>query len=196
MNYRRIGRWAAAAGAVAVTGAGLYWLRERRTEQPDYVGVTRDGAFEIRRYPPMLTAATVQPGRRDQALGRGFGVLASYIFAEKREGDELAMTVPVLSERIGGRGWQVRFVMPKAHTAATLPPVGDAIAIETLPARRVAVVRFGGRADDAMLAAKEAELRAWVGAQGLTPTGAAEHAFYNSPFIPGVLRHNEVWLAV
>ncbi|MFD1952268.1 SOUL family heme-binding protein [Sphingomonas arantia] len=196
MNYRRIGRWAAGVGAVAVAGAGLYWLKERTTEKADYVTVEEDGVFELRRYPPILVARTVQPGGRDRALGQGFGVLAGYIFAEHREGDEIAMTAPVLAERTEGRGWTVSFVMPKAYTRDTLPTPDAGIEIELIAARRVATIRFPGKADDALLAEKSAQLAAWIKARGLEPVGGVEHAFFNSPFIPGPLKHNEVWQAV
>ena len=196
MNYRRIGRWAAGIGAVAVAGAGLYWLRERATEKPDYVTVAEEGMFALRRYPPILVAQTVQPGVRDRALGQGFGVLAGYIFAEHRDGDEIAMTAPVLAERREGRGWAVRFVMPKHYTRETLPRPEAGTEIVLIPARRVATIRFAGKPDDALLADKAVELAAWIAARGLEPIGAVEHAFYNSPFVPGPLRHSEVWQAV
>ena len=196
MNYRRIGRWAAGVGAVAVAGAGLYWLRERATEKPDFITVEEDGLLSLRRYPPILVARTVQPGSRDRALGQGFGVLAGYIFAEHRTGDEIPMTAPVLAERTEGRGWTVSFVMPKAYTRETLPVPEAGTEIALIPARRVAAIRFSGKADDALLADKAAELAAWIAARGLEPVGGVEHAFFNSPFIPGPLKHNEVWQAV
>ena len=196
MNYRRIGRWAAGVGAVAVAGAGLYWLKERATEKPDFITVEEDDMLSLRRYPPILVARTVQPGSRDRALGQGFGVLAGYIFAEHRTGDEIPMTAPVLAERSEGRGWTVSFVMPKAYTRETLPVPEAGTEIALIPARRVAAIRFSGKADDALLADKAAELAAWIAARGLEPVGGVEHAFFNSPFIPGPLKHNEVWQAV
>jgi len=196
MNYRRIGRWAAGVGAVAAAGAGLYWLRERATEKPDYVAVEEEGVFALRRYPPILVARTVQPGGRDRALGQGFGVLAGYIFAEHRSGDEIPMTAPVLAERVEGRGWRVSFVMPKIYTRDTLPVPEAGTEIAMIPARRVAAIRLAGKADDAMLAEKSAELAAWIVARGLTPVGGVEHAFFNAPFIPGPMRHNEIWQVV
>jgi hypothetical protein len=193
MNYRRIGRWAAGIGAVAVAGAGLYWLKERATEKPDFITVEEDGLFSVRRYPPILVARTVQPGGRDRALGQGFGVLAGYIFAEHREGDEIPMTAPVLAERRVGQGWTVSFVMPKIYTRDTLPTADPGVEIAMIPARRVAVVGFAGKVDDAILAAKADELAAWIARRGLQPDGEVVHAFFNAPFIPAPARHNEIW---
>lgn len=193
MNYRRIGRWAAAAAGVAVAGAGLWWLRERVTERPEHETLLTDGDFEIRRYPALVTAETVQIGTRDRALGNGFGLLADYIFANSRAGEPIAMTVPVISEEAGGPSeWRTRFVMPSACAADTLPAPGAGVSIGSLPARTIAVLTVGGKVDDAILAAKRAELVARIAAHG-RQAGAVQYAFYNSPFLPGPLRHNEVW---
>ena len=37
---------------------------------------------------------------------------------------------------------------------------------------------------------------AWIDAQGLTPTGPVEFAYYNDPFTPWFLRRNEVLVEV
>jgi len=47
-----------------------------------------------------------------------------------------------------------------------------------------------------MLAAKEIELRRWIESHWLTPVGPVEHAFYNSPVMPGPLRSNEVLIEI
>lgn len=196
MNYRRIGRWAAAAAGVAVAGAGLYWLREKRIERPASETLRSDPPFELRRYPALLTAETVQKGTRDRALGNGFGLLADYIFAEGREGEEIAMTAPVLSEQEPGGAWRIRFIMPAEHRLETLPKTGPGVDIATLPEAQVAVVKFSGKVDDAILADRTAALTAWIERQGLTAAGRPRFAFYNSPFIPGAIRANEVWIPV
>jgi hypothetical protein len=61
-----------------------------------------------------------------------------------------------------------------------------------MPARRVAAIRFSGRTTDAVLAQREAELRAWMAARGLDAAAAPVFAYYNDPFTPGPLRRNEV----
>src|SRR4051812_31244256 len=90
MNYKRIGRFAFAAAGVAAASAGLWWLREQQTERPKHTPLERDGDIELRDYPSLLVAETVQVGTRDRALGNGFGVLADYVFANGRDGEEIA----------------------------------------------------------------------------------------------------------
>ncbi len=181
-------------GLAAVAGAFL--IREKLAERPDYAVEVADGAYQIRSYPPLLVAETVKRGARYDALNDGFRTLADYIFAKSRSGKKIAMTAPVLSDREGGNDWRVRFVMPAAYTADTLPPPSPGVEIEQLPARRVAAIRFSGLARDTQLEANERKLRTWLEGRGETRTSHAEYAFYDAPFVPGPLRRNEVLIAL
>ena len=194
---------------VAAAGAAAYVLYEKQaTPRPDYQVAEGDGDIELRDYPALLVAETWATGLRADALNTGFETLAAYIFAKRPgahdDGKRIAMTSPVLSDRdmeivdqqAPPRGWRTRFVMPATYTRETLPPPGDGIEIDEVPARRVAAIRFPGYATDAGLADHEARLREWVVARGLTVIGDVEYAYYDSPMIPGPLRRNEVILPV
>lgn len=185
-----------ALGALAVLGAGWFLYRERSVEKPNYRLIEEDGEFEIREYPEVLVAETVVQGERDHGLDRGFARLADYIFARHREGEKVAMTAPVLSSPAEGGGWLTRFVMPAYYTRETVPEPDADISIATIPARRVAALRFHGGPDSAALGAREAQLQSWVGAKKLKATGPAERAFYNSERIPGPLRRAEVLIPI
>lgn len=193
----RIGLGKILTGVAGLAAAGAAWmyLREKSVETPDHETLESGGLFEIRRYPALIMAETRQHGSRDRALGNGFGLLADYIFAESREGDEIAMTAPVFAVP-DGKDWLIRFVMPKALARDDLPEPGPGVRIVELPARTVAVLRFGGRADDKLLEAKAGELRARLAEKGIEPSGPIEHAFYDSPIMPGPLRQNEVIIGI
>ena len=158
--------------------------------------VEEDGEFEIRDYPELLVAETVVQGEREHGLDQGFARLADYIFARHREGEKVAMTAPVLSSPAPGGGWLTRFVMPAYYTRDSVPEPGADISIATIPARRVAALRFHGGPDSAALGAREAQLKSWVGAKKLKASGPAERAFYNSERIPGPLRRAEVLIPI
>jgi len=192
------GRWAAAGGALVAAGAAyaLFVRKEKQAEQPVYRVVESDGAIELRDYPELLVAETVAPGPRRTALDRGFARLADYIFAKRRSGGRIAMTAPVFSAPAGAESWRTRFVMPGGSDETTLPAPQAGVGIARVPARRVAALRFNGTPDDAVLARREADLRAWLKARDLPSDGDVEHAFYNSPFVPGTLRRNEVLIAI
>lgn len=198
-------------GAVAaVGGAAAYYLRERNSEQPDHRLVRLDKQFELRDYPELLVATTEHIGTREKALNRGFDRLAAYIFAKDRpadgegdapgrtsEGEGIAMTAPVLqdADKASG-GWRTRFIMPSRYTRESLPQPPADIRIESLPARRVAAVRFSGSPNTNALRKREDELRRWLERERLQPIGAFEYAFYNSPMIPPFMRRNEVLVPV
>ena len=190
-------------------GAAFYYLKERSTEEPDYRPLETDGDHQIRDYPAITVAETVVEGGRRDALDQGFRILADYIFAKSRDGEKLAMTVPVMQD--GGDpmasdpplfdddlegAWRTRFVMPQGRDADELPEPPEGIELVELPARKVGVVSFAGRANDRLLAEQEDRLRGWLAKRGVNAGGEPEYAFYNSPMIPGPLRRNEVWLAL
>lgn len=145
-------------------------------------------------------------GSREDALNRGFRKLADYIFAKSRGGEKIsmtapviqdrekiAMTAPVLQDQAGEQdAWRTRFVMPARYNRETLPQPPNGVGISETPARRVAAIRFSGRADDQAIAYREYELERWMSAHDLQSGGPAEYAFYNSPFIPSFLRRNEI----
>ena len=196
-NRRRYALYGAAGvGLLAVAGAGYFLYREKSIEKPRHRLVEEDGQFEIREYPELLVAEATNAGDRALALDRGFGQLADYIFAKSREGQKVAMTAPVLSTNSGGDNWTTRFVMPSRLTRETLPEAGPGIRIATLPARKVAAVRFAGTTDEAIVADYEQQLKDWVGAKKLDATGEPERAYYNSPFMPGPLRRTEVLIPI
>lgn len=198
---------AAAIGAALIGGAAIYYFREKQTEEPDYRALTTDGDYQIRDYPVVTVAETVVEGPRKDALGQGFRILADYIFAKSRDGERLAMTVPVVQDagdpmasdpplfddELEG-AWRTRFVMPAGRSADDLPAPPPGIELVEIPPRKLAVVSFPGVADDRLLAEQEDRLRGWLARRGEVAEAEPEYAFYNSPMIPGPLRRNEVWL--
>lgn len=186
------GKILAGLAAAAAAGATYAYLKERGPKSPRHETLLAEGAYEIRRYPALLLVETVQHGSRDRALGNGFGLLADYMFGEHREGDEIPMIVPVLAEPVAGGSWRIRFIIPEGYAREALPDPGPGIDIAELPPREVAALKFGGKPGDALLAAKEADLRAWVAARGREAAPAAEHGYYNSPLRPGPVRQNEI----
>ncbi len=197
----RIGWGKVLAGVAGVAAAGAAWLylREKSVETPPHSTEETEGPFEIRTYPALVMAETSQPGGHDRALGNGFGLLADYAYGELRgagdAGAPLIMTAPIFVAP-AACGWTVRIALPAGIEADAAPVPGEGVKIVTIPARRMAVLRFGGRADDAALVARETELRDWMAGRGFRPKGKAEHGIYDSPLMPGPLRHNEVMFEI
>jgi DNA gyrase inhibitor GyrI len=178
----------------------------RGYEVPAYSVERRDGPVEIRRTAPHLVAEVTLRGSRDATLRQGFRTLAGYIFGKNDGGGKVAMTAPVtqspgakiaMTAPVGQTGegdlWTVRFAMPSKYTRQTLPqPTNPAIRIVEAPAERVAALRFSGWGSFGAWQRREAELRRWLAAEGLTASGSARHLYYDDPFTLPWRRRNEV----
>jgi len=165
-------------------------------EVPPYRVVAQEGAIEIREYGAHLVAEVTVAGDRSGAISRGFQVLADFIFGNNADGAKVAMTSPV-AQAPAGENWIVRFTMPSAFTAETLPaPANPAIrVVEAAPERQI-VVSFTGRATEAELGRRIAQVRAEAEARGLDSSGEPRFYFYDGPFTLPWARRNEVALPV
>jgi len=191
------GKWVGAGIAVAAAAAigGWYW-RERSTERPNFRVILTDGDFQLRAYPMLVVAGTEIVGARRSAIQRGIKVLSDYILGRSREGEAIAMTTPILSDRQSDGRWRTRFIMPGKWTRASLPEPGPEVTIDEVPARRVAAIRFSGKVDERILTAHEQVLRQWIEDKGLHIAGLPEHAYYGSASTPALLRRTEVLIPV
>jgi hypothetical protein len=201
--------WIALAAGVVVVAGGV-WSQMSRVEEPKFTVIEKDGAFELRDYPPIIVAEATVSGAREVAINQGFRVIADYIFGNNTSAKEVAMTVPVTqqpSEKIAmtapvtqqgaGSSWTVRFVMPSGYTIDTLPkPKNPAVTLKAVDGQRMAVNRFSGVANDASLAAKSGELQALMATRKLTALAPASFAFYDPPWTLWFLRRNEVMIPV
>jgi hypothetical protein len=188
------GKILAGVAATAAAGAAYIYLKQRAARAPIYESLVKDGDYEIRRYPALQVIETTQNGSRDRALGNGFGLLADYMFGEGRDGEEIPITMPVLTAPIADGAWRVRFLLPEGQDRDSLESPGRGVAIAEIPAREVAVISVPGKPTDRLFATRTAELQRWIKAQQRKASGPAEHAYYNSPLKPGTVYPNEVLL--
>ncbi|MEO7386380.1 MAG: heme-binding protein [Gammaproteobacteria bacterium] len=199
--------------------AGLLLLARpaAATEEPAYQVLEKDGAFELRQYPPMLAAETLVTGADFEDAGDiAFGRLFRYITGNNRAGAEIAMTAPVVQstdrpptngekiamkapviQQSGAGGYRVAFIVPAAYTRATVPePLDPNVRIVAMPARLVAAMTYSGRMSEGLHRKKEESLRALLATRGLVTAGEPITAQYDAPFIPGPFRRNEVLIPV
>lgn len=182
------------------------------TEEPAFKVSLQTGAMEVREYPALITAEVLVGGDRNQAVTAGFRLLAGYIFGGNTRRQSIAMTAPVMQSpavgesiamtapvlQTGANGaWSVRFMMPSRYTLDTLPTPNDQrVHLITLPAARVAVVRFSGLAHERDIQQKTAELEAFITVQHLVATGPASLARYNPPWTLWFMRRNEIMIPI
>ncbi len=181
------------------------------TEEPPFTLVRSDGDFSLRDYPGLVSAEVTVTGDRKAAASKGFRLLAGYIFGGNTRKQSIAMTAPVTqqasSEKIamtapvlqsGGDGaWVIRFIMPRGATLETLPtPNNPQVHLRTLPAERVAVVRFSGLARQDDVEERTRALTGFIKAQQLQPIGPPTLAQYDPPWTLWFMRRNEVMIPV
>lgn len=142
--------WLIAVVAVVLLGAALWGPIVSNVEQPKYHVVESSGNIEIRDYAPMIVAEAEVAGDRRDAIGKGFRIIADYIFGNNTSAQKVRMTAPVTqqgSEKIAmtapvtqqgdGNIWRVRFVMPSSYTIETLPkPNNLAVNLKEIGAKR------------------------------------------------------------
>lgn len=183
-------------------------------EEPPHTIVEKAGAFEVRRYEPMVVAEVAQTGERWSAVNDGFRLLADYIFGRNApkakiamtapvtqapaKGEKIAMTAPVTqTQGAAGAEWVVGFVMPKGSRLETMPaPLDPQVKLRAIPARTVATLRFSGLARTQTLEQKSADLQAELRRRGLEAAGPVTFAYYDPPWTLPFMRRNEVMVEV
>jgi hypothetical protein len=160
------------------------------TETPDYQVSAKDGDFEVRDYPALTIART--------ASGDGdFMRLFRYIEGANAADKKIPMTAPVLMQHTGEKTG-MSFILPSALAAEGPAPAPEntAVALDTMPPTRLAVLRFSGGRNETNEQKHLALLRRWIEDRKFVTAGEPIFAYYDPPWIPGFMRRNEVMLTI
>lgn len=177
---------------LAALAFGFYKLSRFDAAAVPYEVRMKDGRFEVRRYPKLAVARTAMSDRDDS-----FGRLFQFISGENARQEKIAMTTPVLFDGTPGEQKTMSFIMPARVQQNGAPqPRSAAVQLGERDATEIASVRFTSGMDAEAEARALAELRDWIRARGLESEGEPIVAYYDSPFIPALLRRNEVMLRI
>ena len=166
-------------------------------EKPKYRVLRKDGGFEIREYEAQVLAQVDVTEKWNEALNRGFRVLADYIFGGNKSGAKIAMTAPVTTTRSGEDSYRISFMMPRKYTLDELPePNAREIEFAEVEKYRAAALKFSGYLNEELLNRKIDELKNWLGKEDLIPKSEFISAQYNPPWTPGFFRKNEIVVKV
>lgn len=195
------------------TGCSVFGIES--VEEAPYQLVQKDEQFEIRDYAPLVVAETKVNASYKQAGNQAFRKLFAYISGENEtsesiamtspvvaesdvagEGEKIAMTAPVTSQK-EGESWRYRFVLPKSYTLESAPrPLNPDVSLAETEAKRVATIRYSGRATEKAQASNTKKLLDWMESQGLVAQSEPRWAGYNSPWALPWFRRNEVLIDI
>jgi hypothetical protein len=181
-----------ALGGLILIGLNSFYMG--RIEKPAYTVEKELGRrIEIRLYAAMVIAKTNLPGASFDDYGsQGFRNVASYIFGNNQQQQKIAMTSPVIMEQ--GQDACMYFVMPKQYAKSDLPqPNSSRIEITEVQPKRLAVIRFGGWANDRRIAKYQALLKATLEKENIPFKESFLFMAYNAPW-DIIARRNEVAL--
>ncbi|MDG1296543.1 MAG: heme-binding protein [Saprospiraceae bacterium] len=147
--------------------------------------------FEVRQYEASLfTTVKLNTQGYEESSGRGFSILAGYIFGNNDRNEKIAMTSPVamsLEDSV-----TMMFMVPSALSKETLPTPGQSgIEFMEEPAKTVAAIRFKGWANDDKIKKYREELTASLEAEGIAHTNRFYYLGYNPPY-EVINRKNEI----
>jgi hypothetical protein len=193
-------------------------------EEPAYDTIISQAPFELRHYAPTLIAQAVVNGDMDAASGKGFRLIADYIFGNnlavdsgqaakiamtapvtmEPQSSKIAMTAPVTVEPqsadtslAGASQWRIHFVMPRQYTLANIPkPNNAAVTLRELPRKYMVVHRYSGFNTLARVQEKTNETLAWAKQQSLQVIGTPQLSRYDPPWTLPMFRRNEIMVEV
>lgn len=191
-------------------------------EEPKYEIIQKDGAFEIRKYAPILIAETIVEGDMDEASNKGFRLIADFIFGNNQAVDsntnrkidmtapvtvepmsqKIAMTAPVTVEPLfsdanmqAAKKWRIHFVMPSQYTQANIPkPKNDAITLKEIPSKYFLVHSYSWLNTLSRVQTKTDETLEWANRKGLKVIGAPQLSRYDPPWTLPMFKRNEIML--
>ena len=155
----------------------------------------------------MIIALVNVNGTRRDAIGKGFRLLADYIFGDNvgqrtisdpagtRESIKIAMTAPVQQQSVDS-GWQISFVMPSEYTTGTLPsPTNKLNTIRTEDSRDFFTITFSGINSDQNIEKNQNILSKYLKVNNISTSSKPIYAFYDPPWTLAFLRRNEILIA-
>jgi hypothetical protein len=187
----------ASAIAIILVLALLFTQSSAETIPYSIKGTT--GEIEFRQYPE-LVLATVD-NTEDNA---GFNLLFAYISGSNKPREKIPMTSPVITSQkipmtapVVSNATSMSFVMPAGTTREETPdPLDSRVRIVTLPERDVAVIRFTGYASPQEVDAVTLRLQDGLKTAGIETVGQPFLMRYDTPWMPGFLRRNEVGIEI
>jgi DNA gyrase inhibitor GyrI len=163
-------------------------------EKPAYETVQKNGNFEVRKYAdiPIVSAPMEDMEKRDKS----FRELFRYISGENDQKQKISMTSPVFvndaseTKKSGSMSFMIPAEIAKNGSPA---PNAKGLAVEKIEGGTYAVLSFSGWDKPDKRKTATESLAKMVAENKLKTSGEPFFAFYDPPWIPELMRQNEVW---
>ena len=150
------------------------------------------GNIEIREFKSLIYTSYTPINDADR--NNSFRNVASYIFGENSNKEEIAMTSPVVIKLHNKN--EMAFIMPKEYSLENLPrPNSDKIKIYNEPSNIRATIRYSGYSNSEIEAKKIQELKGVLSKNNINHKNDFEVLVYNSPW-KFLNRRNEIIVSV
>ena len=165
-------------------------------ETQKYRLVQSEKEYEIRHYPSAMMATIYSSAKSYRQISTpGFRTLAGFIFGGNESNTKIAMTSPVHLD-INDSVSTMSFVMPSKYDEQSLPSPNDSrVKLEKSQAEYVAVLKFGGYANDEKIARYSEKLKMALETKGISYSGNFRFLGYNPPY-QFIGRKNEIIVSV
>ena len=183
-------------GAIYFIFQSFIAVNSVKTEKQKYRTVLKDDVLEIRYY-PAATMATIYSSATNykSVASSGFGKLARFIFGGNNENQNIAMTAPVRMN-MSEKGAEMSFVMPSKYNQNNLPkPNDEGIHIHESAPQYVAVISFGGYANDEKINLHKDKILQILKQRNIKVLGNYTFLGYNAPY-QMIGRTNEIAIPI
>jgi len=155
---------------------------QKNIETYPYIVSKQYDMFEIRNYEATLfTSVQLSDNKYKDASGKGFSILAGYIFGGNKTNEKIAMTSPVSMSLEDSM--TMMFMVPKKFKKETLPePNQSQIKFREEPAKTIAAITFGGWANDEKIEQYKQKLKSALDAENISYTNRFYFLGYNPPY--------------
>jgi hypothetical protein len=153
-----------------------------KIEQHKYSVIKTYDSFEVRRYAKALfSSVKLNEKSYEEVSGKGFRVLAGYIFGNNVGNEKIAMTSPVAMEI--GDSSKMSFMVPAGYSLDNLPkPTDNKIYFEVKEEAIMAAIQFSGWASDEKIEEFKNKLISDLAKENLKFTGNFSYLGYNPPY--------------
>lgn len=162
-------------------------------ETPNYDILLKEEEYEIRKYVDFFIVE--YENTDDPEIKKGFGSLFKYISSDNEENEKISMTVPVIKDE-SSENTKMAFIVPEKYREQIPQPNNPNLKIKHFDEGLIASIHYSGFSNEKKESKMKDKLAAWILAKEYQKQSDYLVASYNAPFVPPMLRRNEILVRI